>query len=546
MRSVIISAAAAAAVGFCAPAFGQGLLKNDQAFGLSLINAANNGGNSVDIVRGQPNGTNVGLSWTAAQAFIQSTQFDNLDGIRHNPKGNLVGLTFGPTATGGTLINLDTRFAANPGTATEFFTFANYNTANPGAPLTISRLGGLTLSPDNSRLAVIGSDTAGAYVFDYTAGDSAGNGAAVANGRELLGQFRSGATQGAAWLDNDNLLVADGNGNLQRVTVPTAGALSTQTVASFALPYTATVVNPFTSVVYEPTISPFVYVAVSQFSAAGGSPPNATFNKMYVFDPANSFASVGSIDFNTSSQTSRELAFDSNGDLYISQFGSGTVTASIDVFRGAFNPASLTTDGSVNYYTSAGTASFNGTDVALAHPDYKTAGVNVNLRDNATAVEYFGASPLAAIKSKLQTGYASGAWTGPGIRSSVAAANPGTGIGYKEVAASEVVNDTFAGGTITVGRSSIYLAYTLLGDANIDRTVNISDFALLAAAFNTSGSWSNGDFNYDGVVNIGDFSLLASNFNRSLGAPRAAVPEPAAIGGAVLALTLIGKRSRRQ
>lgn len=108
----------------------------------------------------------------------------------------------------------------------------------------------------------------------------------------------------------------------------------------------------------------------------------------------------------------------------------------------------------------------------------------------------------------------------------------------------DVVNDTFAGGTITVGRSSIYVAYTLLGDANIDRTVNISDFATLAAAFNTSGSWSNGDFNYDGTVNISDFSLLAANFNRTLGAPRPAVPEPAAIG-AVLALALVGKRNRR-
>lgn len=69
------------------------------------------------------------------------------------------------------------------------------------------------------------------------------------------------------------------------------------------------------------------------------------------------------------------------------------------------------------------------------------------------------------------------------------------------------------------------------GDANIDGIVNISDFAMLAANFNTgSAVWESGDFTYDNTVNISDFSVLAANFNQTGPSGRAAVPEPAAIG----------------
>lgn len=58
------------------------------------------------------------------------------------------------------------------------------------------------------------------------------------------------------------------------------------------------------------------------------------------------------------------------------------------------------------------------------------------------------------------------------------------------------------------------------GDANRDSTVNITDFAVLAARFNQPGTFSQGDFNYDGSTDIADFSLLASKFNTSLPAAR--------------------------
>jgi hypothetical protein len=62
------------------------------------------------------------------------------------------------------------------------------------------------------------------------------------------------------------------------------------------------------------------------------------------------------------------------------------------------------------------------------------------------------------------------------------------------------------------------------GDANQDGIVNIADFAIVAANFNTEGkSWEHGDFNGDEEVNIADFAALAANFN--VAAPPGGVTE---------------------
>jgi len=89
---------------------------------------------------------------------------------------------------------------------------------------------------------------------------------------------------------------------------------------------------------------------------------------------------------------------------------------------------------------------------------------------------------------------------------------------------------------IASAASQRWFLSTLPGDANVDRSVNIADFALLAANFNLASSWGTGDFNYDQVTNIADFALLAGNFNLTVPADRAsAVPEPQLAPAALLA-----------
>lgn len=95
---------------------------------------------------------------------------------------------------------------------------------------------------------------------------------------------------------------------------------------------------------------------------------------------------------------------------------------------------------------------------------------------------------------------------------------------------------------------SVFL--TEFGDTNLDRTVNINDFATLAANFNVAGGWSSGNFNGDALVNIADFAVLASNFNYVNTAEfvplpgaminRGLVPEPSA------ALLLVGCAALRR
>ena len=62
--------------------------------------------------------------------------------------------------------------------------------------------------------------------------------------------------------------------------------------------------------------------------------------------------------------------------------------------------------------------------------------------------------------------------------------------------------------------------FVLAGDFNRDRSVNLSDFTILANNFGRSGrTFSQGDANYDGVVNLSDFTILANRFGTTLPSP---------------------------
>jgi hypothetical protein len=179
-----------------------------------------------------------------------------------------------------------------------------------------------------------------------------------------------------------------------------------------------------------------------------------------------------------------------------------------------------------------------------------TAGGKLDLTNHDLAIDYTGTSPVAGLRTLIQTGFAGGAWNGAGLTSSSAAAAAATtdktGLGYAE--ATEVLGampTTFSG--VNVDGTTAVVRYTLFGDANLDLAVNINDFARLAAAFNTTALWFNGDFNYDNMANINDFALLAANFNKMLAGdlPRGTlVPEVESIG--MIAALSAALRCRRR
>jgi hypothetical protein len=73
-----------------------------------------------------------------------------------------------------------------------------------------------------------------------------------------------------------------------------------------------------------------------------------------------------------------------------------------------------------------------------------------------------------------------------------------------------------------MARDHVYSFFVLCGDVNRDRTVNGTDFAILAGSFGKTGqTYAAGDLNGDGSVNGSDFAILAGNFGRSVAPPPA-------------------------
>ncbi len=155
-----------------------------------------------------------------------------------------------------------------------------------------------------------------------------------------------------------------------------------------------------------------------------------------------------------------------------------------------------------------------------------SAGASVNLLNqaagNGITINY-GAnpSPNATVRSELLAGYASGAWNGTSATSGV------------------IISTTAQAAGLTVGYSDNgagveKIMVTLPGDANLDGTVNGSDFLILRNNFGmTSGAqWNQGDFTYSGAVNGTDFLLLRNNFGKTLTSAAATstpTPEPATL-----------------
>jgi hypothetical protein len=131
----------------------------------------------------------------------------------------------------------------------------------------------------------------------------------------------------------------------------------------------------------------------------------------------------------------------------------------------------------------------------------------LDVANNEVLINYgAGPDPITTIAGWIATGYTA-AWTGPGIISSIAQTNPNYGLGYADGADGVVAG-------LTSGQ--IEILYTLLGDANLDGTVNAEDYTLFSEHIGQTGMmWDDGDFNYDGTVNAEDYTLLSENLGQS-------------------------------
>jgi autotransporter-associated beta strand protein len=191
----------------------------------------------------------------------------------------------------------------------------------------------------------------------------------------------------------------------------------------------------------------------------------------------------------------------------------------------------------------------------------------LDLGDNNLVVDYTGVSPLGVANASgvytgvtrlLQTGRGTGgAWTGPGIHSTRAAA---TG-GLTALAVAEASRVLGLSGTQTatwsgqpVDATSVLVKYTYAGDANLDGQIDAGDYGVIDNFVQIAGAfgWANGDFNLDGFIDAGDYGIIDSNvqaqgaaFPAAAGSsPLTAVPEPALAAPALFAL--VARRRRRR
>ncbi|HEX6960526.1 MAG TPA: hypothetical protein VF175_01555 [Lacipirellula sp.] len=323
----------------------------DIVLGMNRSDAAE----TLELLRGPAttNGAVMLASPWSTTSFLQSVEFDNLDGVRHNQDGNLLALDFGGSFSMGTglIYSLGTN-GSEPLPAAQLIgnTRADTPIGHSGG-VTLSRLTSISASPDNTKISVVGVDTGSIIVYDYTAGDGMGSGASLSGGRESAAlTVTSGGTSAATWIDNDTIIAFGNDGNLMEVEPTTMIATDVGGV------FTPFVGSNFSALAYNPEVSPFLYASYSGFTTG------MTTNKLYVFDPAANYNLVREIDLSTSLQTAREIALDADGNLFMGAFG-----GAIEFLPAAniLNPTSLTDNSTVDWYDSANNSSFTGLDIGF-------------------------------------------------------------------------------------------------------------------------------------------------------------------------------------
>ncbi len=432
-------------------------------------------------------------------AFMQSMELDNLNGISHNPEGNLLGVNFGSSANGGTIHNLATLERDLPDQ------LIGNTTGLGGEGLTLSRLGGLSIAPDNSKIAVTGYDTGQVYVFDYTAGNGLAAGASLSGGRQTSPVFGPFDTHGSAWLDSERVILLNTEGNLVQVNATTLESSILAQVATGGGPTVTR--SEFTDIEFNQTVSPYIYATYGAFNADGIDGPNPNLNRLYVFDPRDNFSLVKEVDLsardaenNPLTDSLREIALTPEGNLLLGQFRAGGV----DLLLNVVEPASLADNSAIDWYTPiTTTASFSGLDVAIGLP------LDTGVRGDFDQNGVLDANDINLLSAEVKAG---------------------TNLPEYDLNDDQFVND--ADRDIWVEE----LKFTYYGDATLDGQFSTDDMVTVFQAgeyedgVEGNSLWQTGDWTGDMEFDTSDMVLAFQKGGFELG-PRAAVasvPEPSA------------------
>jgi hypothetical protein len=205
--------------------------------------------------------------------------------------------------------------------------------------------------------------------------------------------------------------------------------------------------------------------------------------------------------------------------LRLSKAGDGTLTIN------RISAGTLAIDaGTVSLVPGAADASVLGA-LSIAGPaNAPTAKLDVN--NGAFIVDYTGTSPIGPIRQRILAGRGGSGlgamWNGMGITSTTVATANATEPESRSIGFAE--NATMPLGPLTtfrgqaVDNTSILVAYTKTGDANLDGAVNDDDVTIVGATYApgvAQASWAMGDFDFNGFVDDDDVTLLGALYNPS-------------------------------
>jgi hypothetical protein len=242
------------------------------------------------------------------------------------------------------------------------------------------------------------------------------------------------------------------------------------------------------------------------------------------------------------------LAMTSSGGTGVSLTGGLTATGKTIIKTGAgtaqldnLRAAGLTISAGTVAISSKGTPNSPAGASVLRELNI-AAGASLDLTNNAAVIDYTGPAGtlLADVRQHLLAG-----------RLTSSASTGARRLGYGDNA--NLKKSTFAGHSVDA--SSVLIAFTYIGDANLDGQVDVTDLGALAENWQASAMWTGGDFNYDGFVDISDLGMLASEWQRGVGAfvgltsfesalaavglGTTAIPEPACLGAFVIVAVLL-------
>jgi hypothetical protein len=262
-------------------------------------------------------------------------------------------------------------------------------------------------------------------------------------------------------------------------------------------------------------------------------------NTLITVTPASSSLSIGALGAT---------------DVNLTKGGAGTLTVN------SMRAASLSIDGGAVIVAANGTNTGTSVVGSLLIAGGGTPTAKFDLVNNAAIINYSDASPVAVIRQQILAGRGGAGVgktrNGPGIMSSAAAGAEAESlsVGYAENSALPLgPYSTFRGQPVNA--TSVLMALTRTGDANLDGVVNDDDVTIVGASYAPGVSqpfWALGDFDYNGFVDDDDVTLLGAFYDPTT-SPKAtpnessingarAVPEPASViflGTAILLIAAL-------